>query len=251
VAAPAVVSVALDRRANTAPAAYSSLDRDIVELLADAGADHADRLGDHPLVISRNEPPYTMYRETLAFALIERGVDVRFPLTSRFFVHDDHLVDRDRLEGGLVLVVDAALPSDAPDGELIAEARLDPDEPTLDLDAYRELVATAEAAREVRLGPEVTGSLGPDERTLVAAAFRAVVDDPERAVLDTSVLEFVAGHPALVEPALDPDAAARLLASIEDLGDGWDPDGAAGIRLFLVDREEMIDFAGTNELGRP
>jgi hypothetical protein len=251
VAVPAVVSVALDRRANTAPAAYSSLDRDIVELLADSAADRSDRLGDHPLVISRNEPAYSMYRETLSFALIERGVDVSFPLTSRFFVHDDHLVDRDDLEGGLVLVVDGALPSEAPDGELIAEARLRPDDPTLDIAAYRELVAAAEAADAVRLGPEVTSALGDDERSIVTAAVEAVVDEPSEALLDANVLEFVAGHPRLAEPALDPDAAARLLASIEPLGDDWDADRAVGLRLFLVDREAMLDFAGTNELGRP
>ena len=251
VAAPAVVSVALDRRANTAPAAYSSLDRDIIELLADAAVERSARLGDHPLVISRNEPPYTMYRETLAFALVERGVDVRFPLTSRFFVHDDHLVDRDGLEGGLVLVVDAALPSEAPDGDLIAEAPLQPGEPALDVEAYRQLVATAEAAGEVRLGPEVAGALDEDERTLVTATVQGVLDEPERALLDASLLEFLAGHPALAEPALDPGAAADLLASIEDLGDDWDPDRAVGVRLFLVDREAMLDFATTRELGRP
>ncbi len=252
VAVPAVVSVSLDRRANTAAAAYSSLDRDVLETLASAAADHADQLGDRPLVISRDEPAYVMYRETLAFALIERGVDVRFPLTSRFFVHDDHLVDRDRLDGGLVLVVDRAVAADAPDGELIAEADLRPGAEGIDLTAYRALLDEAGAADRLRLGPAVTAELAEDELIFVTTALEGLVDDPEDTLLDPVVLAFLAGRPQLAEPALDPVLAGRLLDSIEAAGDDdWSPEAATGLRLYLVDRDEMLDFATPQELGRP
>jgi hypothetical protein len=247
-----VVSVQLDRWPNTASAAYSSLGRDVVDHLADAAVDHADQLGDHIVVVSRREPLFALYRETLAFALIERGLDVRLPLSARFFVHDQHLVDRGELDAGLVLVVDRALPSEAPaGGELIAEVDLAPDSPGIDVDSYRALVEVAESADRLRLGPALAGDLPDGTESMLTAMLQPLIDHPSAALLRPDVLAFLADSPPLAEPALDPALAASLLASVEAAGDDWTPDAPTGLRLFVVDRDEMLALGTTRELGRP
>jgi hypothetical protein len=64
------------------------------------------------------------------------------------------------------------------------------------------------------------------------------------------MLAFLADHPILEQPALDPRLAARVLASIEALGDEWHPGTATRLRLYLVDREELLDVATIHEIGR-
>jgi hypothetical protein len=252
VAVPAVVSVRLDRRPNTTSAAYSSLGRDVIDELADAGADRAGQLGDHLVVVSREEPPFALFRETLAFALTERGVDVRMPLNARFFVHEQRLVDRDELDGGLVLVVDRALPSEAPDGgELIAHVALTSDSPGIDVASYRALVEVAEPADRLRLGPAIARDLSDGEEAVLTAVLQGLVDRPADALLRPEVLAFLADNPPLVEPALDPALAGRLLASVEAAGDDWSPDDPTALRLFVVDRDEMLALGTRRELGRP
>ncbi len=161
VAGPAVVNPHLDRRTNDLAAASAYLDADVIDRLADGAAAHADALGDHPVVLTRNSPPYVMYGPTLAFALVERVTDVRFPLTYRTFVHDRRLVDRDDLSGGLVLVVDDEMRTPVDDGELVADVDLGTG---LAVDDYRALVATAEAADGVVLGDETAAGF-TDGRT--------------------------------------------------------------------------------------
>jgi hypothetical protein len=247
VAVPSLLNPQLDRQTSTDAAAYAWLDRGVVEHLADAADDRRDRLGDHPLLISRDVPPYLMFGDTLAFALVERGIDVRFPLNARYFVHHRRLVDPDRIDGGLVLVVDDEMPTEAPAGELVAEADLGSG---FDVASFRALVAAAESAGEVRLGPQVAGELSDDERTLATALLEEMLDEPGSVLLRPDMLAFLADHPILEQPALDPRLAARVLASIEALGDEWHPGTATRLRLYLVDREELLDVATIHEIGR-
>ncbi len=248
IAAPSLVNPALDRRTNTPAAAAAYLDPGVVDRLADGASAHAAELGDHPMLIARNVPAYLMYGDTLAFALVERGIDARFPLSSRLFVHPDRLVDRDRLDGGLVLVVDAEMPGDTPDGELVAQADLGTG---LDVDAYGALVDAARSADELVLGPRLVAALSGDEQALATAVLAGVLDEPESSLLRPDVLAFLADHPRLEQPALEPGLAADLLASIEALGDEWSPGTATGLRLYLVDRDEMLDVATIGEIGPP
>ena len=236
----------LDRRTNDLVATSAYLDADVVDRLADAAAAHADALGDHPVVLTRNSPPYVMYGPTLAFALVEHGIDVRFPLTYRTFVHDSRLVDRHDLSGGLVLVVDDELRTPVDDGELVADADLGAG---LAVDDYRALVAAAEAADGVVLGDEMAAGLTDGERRAAEAFVDGMLDDPARALLRPDVLTFLAGDPPLAAPALDADRAARLLASIEDAGGTWRPGTPTALRLYLLDRDELLDAATTAEIG--
>jgi hypothetical protein len=248
VAVPSVVNPALDRTSSADSAAYVSLDRQQAGRLADAVAARADDLGEHPVVLARDVPAYVMYGDTLAYALVERGVDVRFPLGARFFVHHDRLVDRDEVTGGVVLVADGELPGPTPDGDLVAELDLGAG---LDVEAYRALVEAAGDARRtpVELGPELSATLSADEEALVTAMLSDVLDDPEAALLRTDLLAFLAEHPAPESPALDRDLAARVLASLEADGGDWRPDTATGIRVFVLDRAEVLDFATSGEIG--
>jgi hypothetical protein len=250
VALPGAINPGLDRRTNTARAAYSPVDHAAIADLADGIEAHADQLGEHVLLISRHEPPFTGIAAALSFELAERGIEVRHPLTDRFFVHDQRLVDRELLDGGLVLVVDTELAAEAPPGALVAEADLGTD---LDVDAYRSLVATARAAGEVVPGPAVERALQalPDENVqlMTAVLLAQIADEPEDALLQTVLLEFVRDHP-LVEPAFDPDDIDRVLATLDALDGDSAVDRLTGLRVFLLDRDDMLDVAWTHEVGR-
>ncbi len=116
IALPSAVNPGLDRRTNTAPAAYSPLDHSTVVELADGVEAHADQLGAHTLLVSRHEPAFADIDAALSFELAQRGIDVQHPLADRFFVHDERLVDRALVDGGVVLVVEGLHPADAPPG---------------------------------------------------------------------------------------------------------------------------------------
>ena len=247
VALPPLLGVAIDRPTNTSEAAADYLDTTILDALVDAGVAHADRLGDEPVVLVRNPPPFLMFGPSLGVALIERGVDAHFPLQDRFFVHDDHLVDRDGVDGGLVLVVDDELAEPAPAGELIAAADLGTG---LAVDDFRALSAAARGADTVELGDALAGSLSPSEVAVVAALLDDARRDPE-ALLRPDLLRFLADHPAPVSPALDPRRAARLLTSLRALDRPWRPGTPTGVRLFLLDRDEVLAEATAAEIGRP
>jgi hypothetical protein len=247
VALPAVVNTRLDRPANADAAAYLYLPRPALDRLADGVAAHAGALGNHSVLLSRNEPLFVGYRPALAFALAERGIDVREPLGSRFFVHDARLVHRDRLDGGLVLVVDDEMPSRRPPGEQVAEVDLPGEFPT---DAYRALVAEARATDAVVLGPEATAALDAVGDEGARAGFTrlldGLVDDPAEALTAPAILDFVIDHP-LEAPAFDAAQLRRLRAGL----DGWRPGTPTGLRLFLLDEQEIRTVAGRGEIGAP
>jgi hypothetical protein len=245
VALPTVVNTGLDRPANADAAAYLYLPRASVDRLADGVATHAGALGDRPVLLSRNEPLFVGYRAAVAFALAERGIDVREPLSSRFFVHDARLVDRDRLSGGLVLVVDDEMPSRRPPGDLVAQVDLPTDFPTA---AYRSLVAEARSTDAVVLGPDASAALDAAGDQATRAAFArlldGLVDDPAEALRAPAILDFVIDHP-LTAPAFDPADLRRLRAAVE----GWHWGTPTGLRLFLLDEQEIRTVATPGEVG--
>jgi hypothetical protein len=248
VAAPSAVNPHLDRITNDPRTAGAPLDPDVVHELVDAVVARGDAIGPHPLVLTRNDPQFAMYAATLSFALVERGVDVRFSLADRFFVHDSRLVDRDDLTWALIFVVDREVESPTPPGELIAEVDL---ESGLAVDDYRALVAAAEAADgEVVLGDELAASLSDDERALAVSTLERLLDDPDAVLLNPDLLAFLADNPPLASPALDPERAARVLASIEGRSTPWRPGTPTSIRAYLLDRDEVLATASPAEIGR-
>ena len=245
VALPAVANTRLDRPPNADGAAYLYLPRPALDRLADGVEAQAGALGDHPVLLSRNEPLYVGYRPAVAFALAERGIDVREPLGSRFFVHDARLVHRDRLDGGLVLVVDEEMPSRRPPGELVAEVDLPGGFPTA---AYRALVAEARSTEAVVLGPDAGAALDAAGDDAAQEAFTrlldAVVDDPAEALMAPAILDFVIDHP-LAAPAFDPARLREVRAGL----DGWHRGTPTGLRLFLLDEQEIRTIATRGEIG--
>jgi hypothetical protein len=103
----------------------------------------------------------------------------------------------------------------------------------------------------VRLGPAVAGDLTDGEAAMLGGYLQGLVEDPSHTLLQPEVLAFLADSPPLAEPALDPALAGRLLASIEAAGDEWTPDAPTALRLFLVDRDEMLALGTRRELGPP
>ena len=251
VAAPTAVDSAVDRRTDTALAAYASVDHDTLAALADGVEARADLVGAHTLLIARHEPLYAGIAAGLSLELTQRGIRVQHPLTDRHFVHDRHLVDRDRLDGGLVLVVDRAVPGRTPPGgELVAEVAL---ADGVAVDDHRALVAAARAVDRVRLGPEATAALdamAPAARSYMAAVVEGLVDDPERALLQPALLAFLHDHP-VAAPALDPTRIERLLAGVTRIEAAGTMDGMTGLRVFHLDRAETLEHAVGSEVGYP
>ena len=245
VALPPVVDTRLDRPSNDDGAAYLYLPTGIVDALAGAAEAHAGALGDRTVLLIRNEPLYVGYHAALAYDLIERGLPVAMPRSARFFVHDQRLADRSRLDSGLVLVVDDEVPSPRPPGTLIAEADL-PGHGFAIAD-YRALVAGARAADEVVPAPATAAFLAaqdPAVRQVEMATLQWVLDDPSEALLSADVLTFLRDHP-LAEPALDPDQVRAVLASLGDRA----PGAPTHLRLFLLDRDEIRRFGRPDEIG--
>jgi hypothetical protein len=137
VVVPAAVNPALDRPTNTLTAAYSPVERQVMERLAGdvlAGVD----TGAVTLVYGRDDVPFIALREALALELIDRGFAVRYPPSLRWFVDDDRLADPSDADQALVLQVDDGTPEPPPAGRLVAEADLTGG---FDWDAYDELAS--------------------------------------------------------------------------------------------------------------
>ena len=251
-AVPVAVNPTIDRRTNTPEAAGSPVEHAAIAELADAVEADADELGDHTLLISRHEPTFVGLAAALSFELAQRGIDVKHPLVDRFFVSDRRLVDRDAVDGGLLLVVDTTFREGdpPPSGVLIADLDLaDGDDQGFDVDAYQSLVASAADADELRLRPadeRRLDAMDDTERVLTRTVLESVLDDPAQALRNPAVLALLLDLPP-VKPAFDPDALQRVI----DTADEVDPRAITRLRLYRLDRTGVLDVAYTGEIGRP
>jgi hypothetical protein len=248
-ALPGLVGPHLDRWTNTPTAAYSPLDHAAIATLADAVEARRGEMGGHVLLVSRHEPVFAGIAAALSFELAQRGIDLKHKLTDRYFVHGDRLVERDLLDGGLVLVVDGVRPGATPPGDLVAEVAVDTD---VDLTPYRSLVSAAEHAGEVRLGPEAERALDDlpvAQQAVVRAELAELADDAGAALQHPSLLDFLHHHPVEV-PAFDPDDVEATLDMLAGHDTGELTRHISGLRLYLLDGDEMADYAFTDELGR-
>jgi hypothetical protein len=240
---PAAINPGLERHTNTLPAAHAYLASRYVHRLGDAVLAHRRELGARTVLLSRGGQLYSGFREAVAFELTERGVDVLHPLPQRGFVDGDRLVDAATVDSGLV-VVSGSYRGEAPPGRLLGEVKPAAD---LDVDAYRALIAQAEAAHDLRVGPRAEAGLEAiddyGDRFIIWAALGQLTSDPAR-VLIPEVLEFLRDHP-IEEPRLDPALIRRVLDSTPAT---WSPDTAFGLRVYLLDRAELLRFARKGEL---
>ena len=252
VAAVGIVSPLLDRRQNTATAAYSAVPSSALDDLADAVGEHGGDLGAHTLLVSRGEAVFGGISVGLALELSQRGHDVKLPLSDRFFVNDDRLVDRDQLDGGLVLVAMSLTPRDPPaGGELIAEVDFGHGLS----EAYTRLVEAAKATDEVRYGPRTDEALdaaagGDDDiRGMGESVLLTVVTAPDRALTNPFVLDVLESGP-LAEPELAVDDVRAVREALDQLAHDDVAGNVTGLRLYLLDGDEMLDFAVGSEVGR-
>ncbi len=144
----------------------------------------------------------------------------------------------------------ASLPAEAPDGgELVAEVDLAPGQ-QIDLTSLEALIAQAESADEVRLGPEMEqalAALSPELELLLTTALEDLIDDPRALLLNPLVLEQLRDHP-LEHPSLDPRLASQVLDSLDD-GDPVVAGQATRLRVYLLDRDEALRHATSFEVG--
>jgi hypothetical protein len=273
VAAPSVANRSLDRPTNTFRMASSPVSRPYLEDLADQVMARRDELGGEPMILMRGGQVFDGMAEALGLMLIERGLPVRFSLDHRWYVHDDHLADRDSVTSGLVVTVDSGTGTIEPVGDPLAAVDTNPG---FDSGAHRALTAQIEAADELRLGPEVEAALShlPDQWVAAVAggeapgssiALRDVAsnmpdggsqelaillylanlpNEPVTGLLNVDLLEFLRDH-QLAEPQLDQELIIRLLDSL--------PDGAAvrepmRIDVHLLERGELLATLHESEL---
>jgi hypothetical protein len=241
---PAAVNPILDRPSSKLIAAHGFLESRFVDQLADAVLAHRAELGTQTLLLGRDEPRFSPYHEAVAFALAERGLDVRHTRGTRHFVHDGRLVDRDAVESAIVLVPSNELRVVRLPGRVVADVDL---QPGFDVAAYRKLLRQARSGGEVRVGPAARRAIEevPDERIRLLLAFGLgrLADDPAR-TLSRPVLEFLRDHP-IESPRLDRRLIARTLDTAPD---DWTPQMNLRIRLFLVDRAQLLRLALPGEL---
>jgi hypothetical protein len=241
---PAGLNPMLDRPSNALTAAHGFLEKRFVNRLADAVLAHRHELGAQTLVLGRDEPLYSQFHDALAFALAERGLDVRHPQSSRGFVHDSRLVDREGVESAIVLVADTEVHTLSLPGRLVADVDV---QPGFDVAAYGKLLAQARSGGPVRGGRATDRAIAaiPDKslRFLLAFGIDNLHDDPAR-MLIRPVLEFFRDHP-IESPRLDPRLIERTL---ETAPAGWTPQTILRIRLLLVTRPELLRMAAPGEL---
>ena len=241
---PAGLNPMLDRPSNALTAAHGFLERRFVNRLADAVLAHRHELGAQTLVLGRDEPLYSQYHDALAFALAERGLDVRHPQSGRGFVHDSRLVDREAVESAIVLVADTEVHTLSLPGRLVADVDV---QPGFDVAAYRKLLAQARSGGPVRVGRATDRAIAAISdkslRFLLAFGIDNLHDDPAR-MLIRPVLEFFRDHP-IESPRLDPRLIERTL---ETAPAGWTPQTILRIRLLLVTRPELLRMAAPGEL---
>lgn len=247
-----LTSPQLDRRQSTVGAAYASVPAGELDRAVDDLLDVRGRLGDHTLLVSRGEPAYAGIAAGVAVLAAQRGLDLRMPLSDRFFVHDDRLVDRDRLDGGVALVAVGIDDPATPDGgELIARVPLADPFPA---DAFARLVEAARGVDAVGYGPETEAALDdvdhPEARELTALQLASVVTAPETALADVHLLDLLIRAP-LDAPAFDPDDLLAVRHALHAL----DGDDVAGrlveLRLYLLDLDETLVLAESFEVGTP
>jgi hypothetical protein len=118
---PSALNPALDRTTNTLEGVQAFWQGRQFDRLSDAVVDHSGELGGQTVLFGESR--------ALAFALTERGLDVRFPKSTGGFVHDDRMVDKSTVESALVLqpILRTGARKAPLGGELLAEVHLEQD----------------------------------------------------------------------------------------------------------------------------
>jgi hypothetical protein len=98
---PSAVNPALDRRTNTLSHTHGFWESRRFDRVSNAVLAHRSELGSQTVLLGSG--PFLTFREALAFALAERGLDVRHSRSARGFIHDDRLVDKSTVSSGLFL----------------------------------------------------------------------------------------------------------------------------------------------------
>jgi hypothetical protein len=221
--------------------AAGSLARRYVRALADAVLAHRGELGAQTVLLGRGQSIlFAGWPQALAFELTDRGLDVRHPLVFDGDVHADRLVDPAAVDTGLVLIVDTLRQKGRPpQGELLADVAL---ETHFDVRAFESLVAQAQSAESVRRGRAVDDALAAISDPVLRHAFTLAVDDiarRPREVFTAQMLRFLHDHP-IEQPRLDRGAMKYILANVPT---SWTPDAPVRLRLYLVDRDELLRLA--------
>lgn len=242
---PAAINPSLERDSNRLRTANAVLESRYLRQLGDAALAHRRELGAQTLLLSRGAPLFAGFPQALAFELTQRGIDVRHPLTYRDFVDSTRLVERSAVDTGLVLVVDrSTVEGRAPHGDLLAHVDL---EIRLDVRAFEALIAQAQSGHDVQLGRAAEEGLEAIADPFHRLAFWLVLGQitrRPRELFMSKTLRFLRDHP-IEQPRLDPALIERVLATVPE---HWGPDTAVGLRLYLVDRVELLRIANPGEL---
>jgi hypothetical protein len=239
---PSAANPRIDRRSNTLMDAYSPVERGYLDQLVDQVLAERDQIDGPVVLLERGQRSwFNGLREALAVELEDRGgLVVQHPRFLWMGIHHDRLADRDAVRSGLVLVVDEVVTGDVAaqvdvPGRVIAE--VGPDRP-FDREAFDELVDQATTRETVEIGADgqrAIERMSSDRSELFRASLFFLPAHADEALVDRETLEFLRDHP-LDAPRLDPDLIDRVLDSLPAAQQ-------PRLRVFLLDRDEIRDFA--------
>jgi hypothetical protein len=262
---PSLVNPTVDRPSNTPRAAYSPVDRGVIDELRAEVLDHRAEIGDEPLLVVKGGRELDGLNVALALQLDEHGFPVLFPGRDRWYVADERLGSPTDVDSVLVLVVDDGAAPDAPAGDLVAGAAVD----GFDAAAYDALVDQMDTSGGLELNASARQALGelPDEMIRAAltgdpqfaegsaeslaelsgdalaqfvdvARLAGLANDDTRpqALLDPGLLEFLHDHP-LTQPTVDPELVARVA---DTLPDEWQTGDYLGLRVYRLDGDDYV-----------
>ncbi|HEY3144041.1 MAG TPA: hypothetical protein VGJ86_23115 [Acidimicrobiales bacterium] len=245
---PALVNPSLERWSNNTAEAGPLVDRQTFEdlvgqVLDDPG--RRSRLEAPTVVLGRGEDLFDGFELALGVELEQRGYPVLQGQVLAPNLHEDRIARQATVQNGLVLVVDPLGERTSTPGELVAEVRL---VHGFDREAYDALAADLTSVDRLELAPVGEAAMTDEDagtRMILTALLDRPRDERGAMLLDPSMLRMLLRYP-LARPTLDPSLLRRVRDSLPD-DSGLTR--VASLRIYLQDRDELLQFAGDGDLG--
>jgi hypothetical protein len=247
IAVPSLVNPSLDRSTNTLFAAYSPVERQVIDQIADGVMRHEDELGDATVLVGVGDDLFIGISQALSLALTDRGLPVLHPFTERGFVDHERLAKRGSVDGALVVVVESF---DEPEHIMATLPLLEGKDPIaefdpsaeIDQEAFEALVDQAQAVSEVHVGAGAEAAMAR-MTPLPAAAFaftlpKLITDEATTLFRRRDVLELLRDHP-LDQPRLDAGLIDRVLDTLPPSTRKYH------VRVYELDRAETLQFVAS------
>jgi hypothetical protein len=212
VVVPAAINPGLERPSNLTNRVGHLYPRATFDQITDPVLERRDEIDEPITVMGVGGPLFDGTSEGVAVELADHGMDVVFGRPYRWYVHDDHLLDRNPPGAALVLFTrEPTDPVDAGDifgGEVLDRIDVDGG---FDREAFTELADQARDATP-RPGDELeaySASQIPLKRISITMMLDDLVSEPETILVNRDWVRFLRNHPP-ESPRLDPELLERV-----------------------------------------